>query len=65
MGESQGALVIILTDQKMVYENYRNLRADPGSGWIVFDYVEPETGQTVTFRYNPAHVVSILSTKAF
>jgi hypothetical protein len=57
VADSQGALTIISeTGKSSVFENYRNLRTDPSSGWITFDYVDPESAKNVIMRYNPRFV---------
>jgi predicted phage gp36 major capsid-like protein len=62
MATSQGALTIIFeTDKSYVFENYRNLRTDPSSGWITFDYVEPISARNTTYRFNPRFVVSLIT----
>lgn len=62
MAASQGALTLAFENgTNGMFENYRNLRTDPSSGWIMFEYVEPETARNVTYRFNPRFIVSLFT----
>jgi hypothetical protein len=62
MAASQGALAVVYENgTESLFENYRNLRTDPSSGWITFDYVEPESAKSITYRLNPRFVISLFT----